>query len=213
MEAKGGASPYVTVGKRVFDVAFVLVALVIAIPCAALIALAILITDGRPILYRSKRIGADGSEFSIVKFRTMVRNSDVALAEMREAMQSVDDEFSESIKLRRDPRVTRLGAFLRKSSLDELPQLYNILKGDMSVVGPRPVTRHEWDRFYGDQASFIFRSRPGLTGVWQVSGRSLLPYRQRIKLDLAYAEECRLTTDLGILVRTIPTVLRGHGAF
>jgi lipopolysaccharide/colanic/teichoic acid biosynthesis glycosyltransferase len=201
------------VGKRVFDVAFVLIALVVAVPVAALIALAILITDGRPILYRSKRIGADGNEFSIIKFRTMVRNSDVALAELREAMQSVDDEFSESVKLRRDPRVTRLGAVLRKSSLDELPQLYNILKGDMSVVGPRPVTRHEWDRFYGDQAPFIFRSRPGLTGVWQVSGRSLLPYRQRIKLDLAYAEDCRLVTDLGILVRTIPTVLRGHGAF
>jgi exopolysaccharide production protein ExoY len=83
----------------------------------------------------------------------------------------------------------------------------------MSLVGPRPVTRHEWEAFYGEQAPFIFRSRPGLTGVWQVSGRSLLPYRQRIKLDLAYAQDCRLTTDLGILVKTIPTVLRGHGAF
>jgi exopolysaccharide production protein ExoY len=202
-----------TVGKRVLDVALVVLMLPVVVPVGLLITLAMLITDRGPILYRASRIGAEGEDFSIIKFRTMVRDSDVVLNELREAHPHVDREFSESIKLRRDPRVTRLGQILRRTSLDELPQLVNVLKGEMSLVGPRPVTRHEWDRFYGDQAPFIFRSRPGLTGVWQVSGRSLLPYRQRIKLDLAYAHDCRLTTDLGILVRTIPTVLRGHGAF
>ena len=200
-------------GKRVLDVVLVLLMLPIAIPVGLLITLVILITDGGPILYRASRIGAAGDDFSIIKFRTMVRNSDAALQELRDAEPHVDREFAEAIKLRSDPRVTRLGNVLRRTSLDELPQLFNVLKGEMSLVGPRPVTRHEWDRFYGEQAPFIFRSRPGLTGVWQVSGRSLLPYRQRIKLDLAYAQDCRLTTDLSILVRTIPTVLRGHGAF
>jgi lipopolysaccharide/colanic/teichoic acid biosynthesis glycosyltransferase len=201
------------VGKRVLDVVLVVLMLPLAVPIGLLIALAVLITTGRPVLYRSPRIGADGSDFSIIKFRTMVRNSEIVLEKLREEYPHVDHEFAESVKLRRDPRVTRLGAVLRRSSLDELPQLLNVLKGQMSLVGPRPVTRHEWDSFYGDQAEFIFRSKPGLTGVWQVSGRSLLPYRQRIKLDLAYANDCRLTTDVRILVRTIPTVLRGHGAF
>jgi lipopolysaccharide/colanic/teichoic acid biosynthesis glycosyltransferase len=213
VEAKGGASAYLTVGKRVLDVVLVLLMLPIAIPVGLLITLVILVTDGGPILYRASRIGAAGEDFSIIKFRTMVRNSDAALQELRDAEPQIDREYAESIKLRSDPRVTRLGSVLRRTSLDELPQLFNVLKGEMSLVGPRPVTRHEWDRFYGDQAHFIFRSPPGLTGVWQVSGRSLLPYRQRIKLDMAYAQDCRLTTDLGILVRTIPTVLRGHGAF
>ncbi len=213
MEAKGGASAYLSVGKRVLDVVMVLLMLPIAIPVGLLITLAILITDRGPILYRASRIGADGNDFSIIKFRTMIRDSEAALEELRATEPHIDREYAESIKLRRDPRVTRLGQVLRRTSLDELPQLVNVLKGEMSLVGPRPVTRHEWDRFYGEQAPFIFRSRPGLTGVWQVSGRSLLPYRQRIKLDLAYAQDCRLTTDLGILVRTIPTVLRGHGAF
>jgi lipopolysaccharide/colanic/teichoic acid biosynthesis glycosyltransferase len=200
------------VGKRVLDVALVVLMLPVAIPVMALISLAILLTEGRPILYRATRIAADGTDFSIIKFRTMVRDSDSALEELR-LDENYDREFSETVKLRRDPRVTRLGALLRRTSLDELPQLFNVLIGEMTLVGPRPVTRHEWDRFYGDKAAFIFQSKPGLTGFWQVSGRSLLPYRQRIKLDLAYAQECRLTTDLGILVRTIPTVLRGHGAF
>jgi lipopolysaccharide/colanic/teichoic acid biosynthesis glycosyltransferase len=201
------------VGKRVLDVALVVLMLPIALPLGALIALLVLVTGGRPILYRSPRIGASGDDFSIIKFRTMVRDSDALLTELRRTQPHVDVEFADTIKLRRDPRITRLGALLRRSSLDELPQLLNVLKGEMSLVGPRPVTRHEWDKFYGDQAPFIFRSRPGLTGVWQVSGRSLLPYRQRIKLDLAYANDCRFATDLSILVRTIPTVLRGHGAF
>jgi lipopolysaccharide/colanic/teichoic acid biosynthesis glycosyltransferase len=213
VEAKGGASAYRNVGKRVLDIALVVLMLPLAVPVGLLLALAILVTDGGPILYRASRIGADGLDFSIIKFRTMVRDSDERLIELRETNARADAEFAESAKLRRDPRVTRLGSVLRRSSLDELPQLLNVLKGEMSLVGPRPVTRHEWDRFYGEQAPFIFRSRPGLTGVWQVSGRSLLPYRQRIKLDLAYANNCRLGTDLGILVRTIPTVLRGHGAF
>jgi lipopolysaccharide/colanic/teichoic acid biosynthesis glycosyltransferase len=213
VEAKGGASAYLSVGKRVLDVVLVLLMLPIAIPVGLLITLAILVTDRGPILYRASRIGAAGEDFSIIKFRTMVRNSEAALQELRDAEPHIDREYAESAKLKSDPRVTRLGAVLRRTSLDELPQLLNVLRGEMSLVGPRPVTRHEWDRFYGDEAPFIFRSRPGLTGVWQVSGRSLLPYRQRIKLDMAYAQDCRLTTDLGILVRTIPTVLRGHGAF
>ena len=212
MEPVGGASTYIQVGKRALDIVLVVLLLPLALPVAALIALAILITDGGGLIYRSPRIGADGNDFSIIKFRTMVRDSDKALEDLREN-PLFDREFSETLKLKADPRVTRLGRVLRRTSLDELPQLLNVLTGDMSLVGPRPVTRHEWDRFYGEQAPFIFRSRPGLTGVWQVSGRSLLPYRQRIKLDMAYAQDCRLATDLGILVRTIPTVLRGHGAF
>jgi exopolysaccharide production protein ExoY len=213
VEAKGGASAYLSVGKRVLDIVLVLLMLPIAIPVGLLITLAIVLTDRGPILYRATRVGAGGEEFSILKFRTMVRNSEELLADLRESYPHVDLEYAESVKLRNDPRVTRLGAVLRRSSLDELPQLFNVLMGEMTMVGPRPVTRREWDKFYGEHALFVFRSRPGLTGVWQVSGRSLLPYRQRIKLDVAYAQDCRFTTDLGILVRTIPTVLRGHGAF
>jgi lipopolysaccharide/colanic/teichoic acid biosynthesis glycosyltransferase len=201
------------VGKRVLDVVLVLFMLPVAVPVGLLISLLIVLTNGFPIIYRSTRIGADGGEFKIIKFRTMIRNSAAMLDQLREENPAIDLELVESVKLRHDPRVTKLGALLRRSSLDELPQLLNILKGDMSLVGPRPVTRHEWDSFYGDNAPYVFRSRPGLTGVWQVSGRSLLPYRQRIKLDLAYASDCTLTKDIGILVRTIPTVLRGHGAF
>ena len=209
----GPMSTYASVGKRALDIILVLLLLPLAIPVGLLIATAILLTDGGNVLYRAPRVGARGGDFSIVKFRTMVRNSDVVLRELREAYPQMDAEFEDSVKLRRDPRITRLGRVLRRTSLDELPQLLNVLKGDMSLVGPRPVTRREWERFYGNQAEFVFRSRPGLTGYWQVSGRSLLPYRQRINLDLAYAERCGFATDLSILVRTIPTVLRGHGAF
>lgn len=204
---------YATLGKRVLDSMLVLVAIVVVLPVYAVIAFLVFVFDGRPIHYSSWRMGADGREFRILKFRSMRRGSDADLDRLHAVAPQLHREFAQSAKLRFDPRVTRLGRLLRRSSLDELPQVFNVLRGDMSLVGPRPVTRREWEEFYGDRASYVFRTRPGLTGLWQVSGRSLLSYDERIALDLTYAERCRLRTDLGILARTMPAVLRGYGAF
>jgi lipopolysaccharide/colanic/teichoic acid biosynthesis glycosyltransferase len=204
---------YAAVGKRVLDLTVVLAVTLVVLPFYALIALLVVLLDGRPVHYRGLRVGANGREFHIIKFRTMRNGSEDALEHFEAVNPQLGEEFRQSVKLRFDPRVTRLGRFLRRSSLDELPQLFNVLTGEMSLVGPRPVTRGEWDQFYGERASYVFRTRPGLTGLWQVSGRSLLSYEDRIALDLHYTRSCSLRTDLGILVRTMPSVLRGHGAF
>ena len=199
--------------KRVFDLFLILICLPVWGLLYLFIAVVLLITQGRPIHYRSTRVGKGGRDLVVLKFRTMKLDADSRLAALLAADPELAQEYTETVKLRFDPRVTPVGKILRWSSLDELPQLLNVIKGDMSLVGPRPVLRAEMDEIYGPAAGRIMRFRPGLTGLWQISGRSLLPYSERVALDLRYAKTCSLWTDVSILLKTIPCVLRGKGAF
>lgn len=207
-------SPYQRFGKRSLDIFVVLGLAPVWLPIYCLIALCLLIFQGRPIHYRAARPGRDGQEFAILKFRTMHADADQKLAHLLRDRPDLAEEFERHNKLQDDPRRTRLGALLRKSSLDEVPQLWNVLRGDMSIVGPRPpATKGEYDTFYGLMAHYIFQHRPGLTGLWQVSDRSLTRYERKIWFDMIYARRCSFLLDVSILLRTIPTVLRGRGAF
>lgn len=204
---------YVRWGKRTLDLVLILIFLPFWGLLYVLIAAALAIAQGRPIHYKSTRVGWRGRELTVLKFRTMNTQADEELAMLLATDPALAREFTETVKLRRDPRVTRLGRWLRWASLDELPQLLNVVKGDMSLVGPRPVLRAEMDELYGLHATAITRFRPGLTGLWQISGRSLLAYSERVALDLRYTQTCSLWTDAYILLRTLPCVLRGDGAY
>ena len=170
------------IAKRAFDIALSIVAIVLLAPLLLGIALLIRATSPGPVFYGHARVGFDGRLFTCWKFRTMVVNSDVVLARHLRDDPAARREWDETFKLRDDPRVLPLGRVLRKLSIDELPQLYNILIGDMSVVGPRPVVRAELQR-YGSVARYYIAARPGLTGLWQVSGRNDTSYRLRTVLD------------------------------
>jgi exopolysaccharide production protein ExoY len=204
---------YRSPGKRVLDVALVVAAAPIWLIVYAIVALLILLLDGRPIHHRSARVGWRGRDFAVLKFRTMRRDAGTELAALLAADPALDREFKLTYKLRSDPRVTPLGRWLRHLSLDELPQLLNVLSGDMSLVGPRPVVRPELEEYYGEFGDRVLSVRPGVTGLWQVSGRSLLSYDDRVALDLEYVRTCSLGTDFRVLLRTIRSVCRGHGAF
>jgi lipopolysaccharide/colanic/teichoic acid biosynthesis glycosyltransferase len=182
----------------------------VLLPIAALVA-----SDGGPVLYAHRRVGRRGREFGCLKFRSMRTDADRALAALLERDPGARAEWEAARKLRRDPRVTRLGRALRATSLDELPQLLNVLRGEMSLVGPRPVLRDELDGFYAPAGAVeaYLSVRPGLTGAWQVSGRSDTGYAERVALDAAYARSPSLRTDIAILARTAGTVLRRHGAY
>jgi exopolysaccharide production protein ExoY len=162
---------------------------------------------GGPVFYWQRRIGFRGRQFDCLKFRTMVSNADSALAAHLEANPAAAREWAQRRKLAHDPRITRLGRLLRQSSIDELPQLVNVLKGDMSCVGPRPVVESELAR-YGRCRQEYMAARPGLTGAWQVSGRNRLNYRTRIALDRRYVRRWSLWRDIAIIVRTIPAITR-----
>jgi exopolysaccharide production protein ExoY len=204
---------YARFGKRLLDLLIVAVAAPVWLVMYALIALLILLLDGRPIHHRSARVGAGGEAMKVLKFRTMRRDAHSDLHTLLASDPGLKREFKETFKLRNDPRVTPLGRWLRRLSLDELPQLLNVVTGSMSLVGPRPVVRSELDDYYGENATVVLSVRPGLTGLWQVSGRSLLSYDDRVALDVAYVSTSGLATDLRILARTVPSVFRGHGAF
>lgn len=204
---------YLSWGKYILDLAVILLLSPLWITLYAVIALIVLLVDGRPIHYESMRVGSDGKAIGVYKFRTMRPDSDSKLASMLAADPLLMEEFRENVKLKIDPRVTSFGRWLRRSSFDELPQLINVLRGEMSLVGPRPVLESELVEFYGENAPLILSHRPGMTGLWQVSGRSLLSYERRIELDVEYATRCDLRTDLAILARTLPSVLKGSGAF
>ncbi len=178
-----------------------------------LVVLAAVRLDGGPALYRHLRVGLGGRRFSCIKFRTMVPAADQVLAEHLATSPAAASEWSARRKLSDDPRVTPIGAMLRATSLDELPQLVNVLLGDMSLVGPRPVVAEELHQHYGaiGEAAYL-AGRPGITGLWQVSGRSDLGYRERVALDIRYAADWSLLLDAQILLRTIPAVLTRRGA-
>lgn len=198
--------------KRGFDVGLVLLVLPLLVPVMALIAMAIRWDSAGPILLFQRRVGRHGSIFKMWKFRSMVVGADVKLERYLSENPQARIEWNETQKLRFDPRVTKLGRFLRRTSLDELPQLWNVLCGEMSLVGPRPIVSEEISRYEAVYPLYM-QSRPGLTGLWQVSGRSNVSYSRRIVLDKIYIRRWSMKMDLRILLRTIPAVLFGRGAY
>jgi exopolysaccharide production protein ExoY len=194
--------------KRTLDVHIAVVALILAIPILLIVALAVRLSSPGPVLFRQTRIGMYGRAFTCLKFRTMVKNADSVL----ELDPDVAARFLTCYKLKQDFRVTRVGSILRKLSLDELPQLVNIIRGDMSLVGPRPVVPMELRTKFGPMAPYVVSVRPGLTGLWQVSGRSTTTYEERIRLDLSYVERRSPLLDTWIVVRTPIALLTMRGA-
>ena len=192
--------------KRGGDIVFSLLVLSLGSPLFLLLAVLVKLSSRGSIFYCQRRIGRGYKGFGCLKFRTMRRDADRVLAAMLEADPTLRAEFERDHKLKRDPRITPLGKFLRRSSLDELPQFINVLRGEMSVVGPRPIV---WDelRRYGRSMDEVLSVRPGLTGLWQVSGRNNLTYRTRVRLDLTYVRNRSFWLDLGIVLRTIGVVL------
>jgi exopolysaccharide production protein ExoY len=197
--------------KRAFDVIGSLILLALALPVFLLIALILLFLGGS-VFYGHQRIGAGGAPFKCLKFRTMVRNGDQVLAATLASDPVARAEWEAKRKLVNDPRVTRVGRVLRKTSLDELPQLINVLRGDMSLVGPRPIVREEENK-YGENLIYYLAVRPGITGLWQVSGRSNTSFEQRVALDRFYVERWSLRDDFLILLRTVAVLLARDGAF
>ncbi len=198
--------------KRTLDLIFVAAGGVVALPLVAIIAAAIKLTSPGPVFYGQLRYGRGGGPFTAWKFRSMVENANQVLEEHLHSDPSLREEWNLAQKLKRDPRVTPLGRLLRHTSLDELPQLWNVLIGEMSVVGPRPIVASEIAR-YGADFALYKKVTPGLTGMWQVSGRNLLSYEQRIGFDLYYVRNWSIWLDLHILARTVKTVLRADGAY
>lgn len=196
--------------KTAFDLASAVCALIVLAPVFALIAI-LVSRDGGPVLFAHKRVGARGRVFGCLKFRSMVVESDAALRDHLASDPEAAEEWARTHKLRQDPRVTWIGQILRKTSLDELPQLLNVLALDMSLVGPRPIVSLEIGK-YAEDIAYYYESRPGITGLWQVSGRSDTTYQHRVQLDSWYVKNWSVWLDLTILARTIPAVVSGRGA-
>jgi exopolysaccharide biosynthesis polyprenyl glycosylphosphotransferase len=194
--------------KLLLDYSLAIPLLVVLIPVLAVIALLVKLDSPGPIIYRRRVMGVGGSQFDAYKFRTMVTNGDEILKSHPELME----EYQKNIKLKSDPRVTRLGGFLRKASLDELPQIFNVLKNEMSLVGPRMICPEEM-ALYQQAGINLLTVKPGITGLWQVSGRSDTSYEARVQMDMYYIRNWSIWMDLQILLRTIPSVLFGKGAY
>lgn len=193
--------------KRLVDVVVAATALVLVAPVMLVVAILVAARNGTPVFFVHERIGFDGKPFRCYKFRTMIADGDRALEAFLAADPEAEREWRETRKLKNDPRVTLVGRMLRVSSLDELPQLINVLRGDMSCVGPRPVVMEELQR-YGQRAGDYLSTRPGITGLWQVSGRSNVDYDQRVDLDSHYVNNWSFGFDVLILLRTVVAVAR-----
>jgi exopolysaccharide production protein ExoY len=202
---KGGVS------KRTFDVIAATTMLLFALPAMFFIAVLMFSTERGPILFGHERIGHNGKRFRCLKFRSMVVDSQQALARHLELFPQARAEWEATQKLRNDPRITPLGRFLRVTSLDELPQLINVIRGEMSLVGPRPIVHDEVVR-YADEIEAYAATRPGITGLWQVSGRSDVDYDQRVRLDSQYVREWTFWGDLIILIKTVKVVILRTGS-
>lgn len=189
-----------------------LLLIVFLLPLLVAVAVAVWAQDRGPVLFAQRRLGRGGRSFRCLKFRTMAVDAEERLALLLSSDPFARAEWERDHKLRRDPRVTRLGGFLRKSSLDELPQLFNVLRGDMNLVGPRPIVEAEISR-YGRRYLHYCSVRPGITGLWQVSGRNDVSYRTRVAMDCLYARRRTLGLDLYILAATIPVVLARRGSY
>lgn len=203
----GMSGVYARHGKRLFDLALCLAAAPVAAPLVAALSVAVRL-EGGPVFYGQRRLGRGGREFTCWKLRTMVCDADERLALHLAADPRARAEWEATQKLRNDPRVTRFGRFLRTSSLDELPQLWNVMKGEMSLVGPRPFTPDQSGLYHGRS---YYRLRPGLTGYWQVGERNGTSFAQRAVDDARYARELSLWTDLRTIFKTVRVVLRGTG--
>ena len=208
----GRAAPVGLSTKRVFDIALASFGILLFAPLLVACFLLTVATSRGPALFRHKRVGFGGRSFGCLKFRTMVPDASERLRQYLAANPSAAAEWAANHKLRYDPRVTAVGAFLRKTSLDELPQLFNVLRGDMSLVGPRPVTEEELVK-YGAAANAYLACRPGISGLWQVSGRSTTSYQKRVACDTFYARNWSLFLDVKILIVTIPALLFSDGAY
>lgn len=200
--------------KRLFDVSFSLLVLILFSWLYLLLALLIALSSPGPIFYVQERVGKNYKRFGCLKFRTMVENADEVLTHMMTASPQLRQEFEDNFKLKRDPRITAIGNFLRVTSLDEFPQFWNVLKGDMSVVGPRPLVPEELSK-YGRHIDKVLTIRPGITGLWQVSGRNDIPYPRRVQIDVYYVNCKTFWLDLLLIVKTIGVVIapKDNGAY
>lgn len=198
--------------KRCVDVTLVLLMVPVLLPILLVVSWLIVLNSRGPIFYSHRRIRKSGEFFSMWKFRTMCLNSSELLEQHLAKHPEARAEWNKTHKLKHDPRITRIGSFLRRYSIDELPQLWNVFLGQMSLVGPRPIVAAEVEK-YGDFFGYYCRVKPGLTGLWQVSGRSGLSYDERVALDCKYVEQWSLSKDFLILVRTFSAVVNQDGAF
>jgi lipopolysaccharide/colanic/teichoic acid biosynthesis glycosyltransferase len=194
--------------KRALDFVGSGVLIVVLSPLFAVIAVLVRVLDGSPVIHRRRVVGVVGASFDAYKFRTMCREAEAILA----ADAKLREAYTQHFKLRSDPRVTALGAWLRRYSLDELPQLFNVLKGEMSLVGPRMITAPELEK-YGNFRALLLTVRPGLTGYWQVQGRQEISYAERVRMDVYYITHWSLVLDIWILFKTPSRVILGEGAY
>jgi undecaprenyl-phosphate galactose phosphotransferase len=199
--------------KRLFDLTLSVLMLPILLPTILIIGVLIKLDSRGPIFYTQERVGKNGKKFKVIKFRSMYTNAYELLKEFLEKNPELRQEYETFRKLKNDPRVTKVGKFLRKTSLDELPQIFNVLKGEMSLVGPRPVTKEEIDKYYKDYAIYYYEVLPGITSLWQISGRSDTSYDERVELDVWYVKNWNLWLDIVILIKTIKVVLKREGAY
>ena len=210
--ATSASQPIGGAAKRSLDILIACIALVVFSPLFLMIAAMVKFTDGGSVFYGHRRIGHNGQEFRCMKFRTMVQNGEKVLQDYLRSNPEAYEEWRTTRKLQNDPRVTAVGSVLRKLSLDELPQLLNIIKGEMSIVGPRPVVEDELE-MYEASAFYYLQTRPGLTGLWQVSGRNDVSYETRVAMDTMYVKNWSITKDLLIIMRTVPAVCMSRGSY
>ncbi len=193
--------------KRIFDVVASSLALIVLFPVFLIVSILVAMSSGLPVMFKQQRVGYRGKPFFIYKFRTMVRNAEQILKDRPELLE----EYRKNFKIENDPRISKVGNFLRKSSLDELPQLLNVVKGDMSLVGPRPIVIPELAK-YGEDQDMYMAMRPGCTGLWQCGGRSATTYEERVALDKEYFQKAGLRFDLYIIFKTIFAIFTARGA-
>ena len=200
--------------KRIFDIVFALFVLTVFSPVYLILMVLVAINSRGPIFYVQQRVGKNHQPFNCIKFRTMVDNADLMLDTIMEDSEQMRLEFQDSFKLKQDPRITKIGKFLRLTSLDEFPQFWNVLKGEMSVVGPRPLVSEELPK-YGRKINTVLRIKPGITGLWQVSGRNDIPYPKRVQIDVYYATSHNCLLDLWIVYKTIGVIIfpKNNGAY
>ena len=208
----GVTAPIGLASKRIIDIVIALTGIVLLAPLLIICFVATVVTSPGPALFRHRRVGFNGRYFDCLKFRTMVTDAPERLRQLLESNPIAAAEWAANRKLRYDPRITAIGAILRKSSLDELPQLFNVLRGEMSIVGPRPVTEEELVR-YSDSVGAYLACRPGITGLWQVSGRSTTTYCKRVACDTFYARNWSIALDAKILIVTVPSLLFSDSAY
>lgn len=204
-------TPGIDALKRVFDVCVAAVAIVLLSPLILLFAILVKVQDGGNAFFAHSRYGLNGKTFKCYKLRSMAVDAAEKLDKLLAEDAELRQEWRTSQKLKNDPRITPLGKFLRKSSIDELPQLWNVLRGDMSIVGPRPIVKNEIQK-YGDSYRFYTAVRPGLTGLWQVEGRTETTYQERVDMDVRYVQTRSFWNDVWIVLKTIPAVLASRGA-